>query len=53
MFFSKKLTMPIFSEKLTAVRYREIIQQFFEQLHDDEIVNGYFQQDGAPLHTPH
>jgi hypothetical protein len=51
MFFSKKLTMPIFSEKLTAVRYREIIQQFFEQLHDDEIVNGYFQQDGAPAHT--
>jgi hypothetical protein len=51
MFFSKKLTMPIFSGTLTAVRYREIIQQFLEQLHDDEIVNGYFQQDGAPAHT--
>ncbi|CAH1372399.1 unnamed protein product, partial [Tenebrio molitor] len=36
---------------LTAVRYREIIQQFLEQLHDDEIVNGYFQQDGAHAHT--
>jgi hypothetical protein len=42
--------MPIFSGTLTAVRYREIIQQFLEQLHD-EIVNGYFQQDGAPAHT--
>jgi hypothetical protein len=51
IFFSKKLTMPIFSGTLTAVRYREIIQQFLEQLHDDEIVNGYFQQDGAPAHT--
>jgi hypothetical protein len=51
MFFSKKLTIPIFSGTLTAVRYREIIQQFLEQLHHDEIVNGYFQQDGAPAHT--
>jgi hypothetical protein len=51
MFFSKKLTKPIFLGTLTAVRYREIIQQFLEQLHDDEIVNRYFQQNGAPGHT--
>jgi hypothetical protein len=50
-FFPKKLTVPIFSGILMAVRCREIIQQFLEQLHDDEIVNGYFQQDGAPAHT--
>jgi hypothetical protein len=38
--FPKKLTIPIFSGTLTAVRYREIIQQCLEQqqLHDDEIV---------------
>jgi lipopolysaccharide biosynthesis protein len=48
---SKKLTIPIFWGTLTAVRYREIIQQFLKQLHDGEIENGYFQQDGAPAHT--
>jgi hypothetical protein len=47
----KKLTMPIFSGTLTAVNYQEIMQQFLEQLHGDDIVNGYFQQDGAPAHT--
>jgi hypothetical protein len=36
---------------LTPVKYREIIEQFLEELHDNEIVNGYFQQDGAPAHT--
>jgi hypothetical protein len=36
--FSKKLTMPIFSGTLTAVRYREIIQQFLEQLHEARII---------------
>jgi hypothetical protein len=53
IFFPKKLTIPIFSGTLTAVRYREIIQQCLEQqqLHDDEIVNEYFQQNGAPAHT--
>jgi hypothetical protein len=38
MFFAKKLTTIIFSKRLTAVRYREIIQQFLEQLHDDDRV---------------
>jgi hypothetical protein len=41
MFFPKKLTMPIFSGRLTTVRYQEIMQQFLEQLHGDEIVNGF------------
>jgi hypothetical protein len=53
IFFPKKLTIPIFSGTLTAVRYREIIQQCLEQQqpHDDEIVNEYFQENGAPAHT--
>jgi hypothetical protein len=37
MFFPKKLTMPIFSGSLTTV----IMQQFLEQPHGDEIVNGF------------
>jgi hypothetical protein len=36
---------------LTAQRYRtEILDQFIDQLHDDEIYNSSFQQDEA---TPH
>jgi hypothetical protein len=50
-FHAKKVKDTNFSGTLTAVRYRKIIHQFLEQLHHDEIVNGYFQQDGAPAHT--
>ena len=36
---------------MNALRYREdILQPFFEELHDDELQQGYFQQDGATSH---
>lgn len=37
---------------LNAERYREeILMPFINLLHDDEIQEGYFQQDGARIHT--
>jgi hypothetical protein len=37
---------------LNAQRYRdEILQPFFEDLHDDELRFDFFQQDGAYAHT--
>ena len=36
---------------LIAAKYREIFQPFFEELRDDELRFGYFQQDGATPHT--
>jgi hypothetical protein len=37
---------------INAARYRnEILTPFLNQLHDDELVYGYFQQDGATAHT--
>ncbi|RZB40119.1 hypothetical protein BDFB_010543, partial [Asbolus verrucosus] len=38
---------------LTAAKYRDILQQVFEELHDDEIVERYYQQDGATAYTTH
>ncbi|EFA13615.1 hypothetical protein TcasGA2_TC004247 [Tribolium castaneum] len=39
---------PEFSGTLTAVRYREeILTPFIEELHDEELRDGLFQQDGA------
>jgi hypothetical protein len=33
-------------------RYRaEILTPFLNELHDDELIYGYFQQDGATAHT--
>jgi hypothetical protein len=37
---------------LNAERYRlEILSPFIETLLDDELTQGYFQQDGARIHT--
>lgn len=49
----RRVIGPIFFEDtVTAERYREnILQPFFNELHDDELHNGYFQQDGATAHT--
>lgn len=49
----RRIIGPIFfNETINGERYRTIIlQQFFEQLLDDEIQYGYFQQDGATAHT--
>ena len=42
----------IFEEILNAERYRqEILSPFINQLMDDELVEGYFHQDGARIHT--
>jgi hypothetical protein len=38
---------------LNAERYRlDILTPFIETLLDDELTQGYFQQDGARIHTP-
>lgn len=49
----RRIVGPIFfNETINAERYRRIIlDPFIEQLHDDELTNGYFQQDGATAHT--
>ena len=36
---------------LNTARYLEIFNEFVDQLDDDELRNGYFQQDGATCHT--
>ncbi|EFA12088.1 hypothetical protein TcasGA2_TC011497 [Tribolium castaneum] len=41
----------VWTGTLTAVRYREeILTPFIEELHDDELRQGLFQQDGATAH---
>ncbi|CAH1374506.1 unnamed protein product, partial [Tenebrio molitor] len=49
----RRLIGPIFFEdSVTAERYRNnILDVFINQLHDDELTHGYFQQDGAIAHT--
>jgi hypothetical protein len=49
----RRLVGPIFFRgTLTAERYRnEILQEFINQLDDEELHEGYFQQDGATAHT--
>lgn len=49
----RRLIGPIFFEDtVTAERYRNnIVDVFLNQLHDDELNYGYFQQDGATAHT--
>nr|XP_008198792.1 PREDICTED: uncharacterized protein LOC103314449 [Tribolium castaneum] len=48
----RRIVGPIFFQgTLTAVRYREeILTPFIEELHDDELREGLFQQDGATAH---
>ena len=36
---------------LNTARYLKIFNEFVDQLDDDELRNGYFQQDGATCHT--
>lgn len=49
----RRIIGPVFfQETVTAERYRRIIlQEFFAQVHDDELHGGFFQQDNAPAHT--
>lgn len=49
----QRVVGPIFfNDTINAERYRtQILQPFINQLHDDELQRGYFQQDGAPPHV--
>lgn len=49
----RRIIGPIFfNENINAERYRTLILEvFINQLHDDELERGYFQQDGAPPHV--
>ena len=48
----RRIIGPIFfHETLNTARYLEIVNEFVDQLDDDELRNGYFQQDGATCHT--
>lgn len=51
----RRIIGPIFfQDNINAANYREhILEPFIQQLHDDEIQYGYFQQDGATAHTAH
>lgn len=47
----RRIIGPIFFNKnINAVNY-QFLSPFIEQLHDDELLHGYFQQDGATAHT--
>ena len=48
-----RLIGPIFfHDTFNAARYREqVLDVFIQQLHDDELAGGYFQQDGTTAHT--
>lgn len=49
----RRIIGPIFFQgTINAARYRNnLLQPFIEQLHDDELLHGYFQQDNATAHT--
>ena len=36
---------------INQIKYRNILSGLIEQLHDDELRDGYFQQDNAPPHV--
>lgn len=48
----RRVVGPIFFNfTINAERYRNILNEFIEQLHEDELQYGYFQHDGATAHT--
>lgn len=48
----RRIIGPIFfRHTINGERYRTILQQALEVMHDDEVQHGYFQQDGATAHT--
>jgi len=42
-----------FNATITTAAYMEIFNTFVNQLDDEELSVGYFQQDGATFHTSH
>jgi len=52
--FQRRTTGPIFfNATITTDAYMEILNTFLNQLDDEELSIGYFQQDGATSHTSH
>jgi len=50
----RRIIGPIFFDAtVTTAAYMEIINTFVNQLDDEELSIGYFQQDGATSHTSH
>jgi len=43
----------IFDATITTAAYMEILNTFVNQLDDEELSFGYFQQDGATSHNSH
>jgi hypothetical protein len=41
----------LFEPTVTTEVYRQIFNEFVNQLKDDELTTGYYQQDGATCHT--
>ena len=52
--FRRSIIGPIFFDAtITTVAYMEIFNTFVNQLDDEELSVGYFQQPGATSHTSH
>jgi len=50
----RRIIGPIFFDAtITTAAYMEIFNTFVNQLDDEELSIGYFQQDGATSHTSH
>jgi len=50
----RRIIGPIFFDAtITTAAYMEIFNTFINQLDDEELSIGYFQQDGATSHTSH
>jgi len=49
----RKIGPNFFDANITTAAYMEIFNTFVNQLDDEELSIGYFQQDGATSHTSH
>ena len=49
----RRIIGPIFDATITTTAYMEIFNSFVNQMDDEELSVGYFQQDGATSHTSH
>ena len=46
-----RTVVPLCCAVVNTARYLKIFNEFVDQLNDDELRNGYFQQDGATCYT--
>jgi hypothetical protein len=49
----RRIIAPIFTTTITTATYLDIFHCFMNQLDDEELSIGYFQQDEATAHTSH